>query len=151
MLSFSDRFEMPKHVLRFLEKESELLNLETDVFAVWMRSVGGFEHAVIAAPSAKMLMRSWWANSTSWRPYFVGIFPKSSGGWQISACSESILLMWNRFGNLVRSGNQREDSSSQVSRRMFRMISRRGHSCWGRTTRVDSRLLAIRISTLVAG
>ena len=64
MLSFSDRFEMPKHVLRFLEKESELLNLETDVFAVWMRPVGGFEHAVIAAPSAKMLMRSWWANST---------------------------------------------------------------------------------------
>ena len=151
MFSFSDRVEMPKHVLRFLEKESELLNLETDVFAVWMRPVGGFERAVIAAPSAKMLMRSWWANSTSWRPYFVGIFPKSSGGWQISAWSEFILLMWNRFGDLVRSGNRREDSSSQASTRTFRMISRRGHSCCGRTTRVDSRLVAGRISTLVAG
>jgi hypothetical protein len=104
MLSFSDRIEVPKRVLRFLEKESEILNLGTDVIAVWMRPVGGFEHAVTAAPSAKMLMRSWWANSTSWRTYFVGIFPKSSGGWQISACSESILLMWNRFGDFSAFG-----------------------------------------------
>jgi hypothetical protein len=78
MLSFSDRIEVPKHVLRLLEKEP-------------------------------------------------------SGGWQISAWPESTLLTRNRFGNLVRSGNRREDSSSQVSRRTFRMISRRGHSCWGKT------------------
>ena len=31
MFSFSDRVEMPKHVLRFLEKESELL--------IWKRTL----------------------------------------------------------------------------------------------------------------
>lgn len=33
MLSFSDRVEVPKHVLvRFLEKESVLLNLEAEIY-----------------------------------------------------------------------------------------------------------------------
>jgi hypothetical protein len=30
MLSFANHIEVSKHVLRFLEKESELLNLETE-------------------------------------------------------------------------------------------------------------------------
>ena len=52
MLSFSDRIEVPKHVLvRFLEKESVFLNLETEQYYGLDESGTRMWQVVTAAPS----------------------------------------------------------------------------------------------------
>jgi Coenzyme PQQ synthesis protein D (PqqD) len=52
MLSFSDRVELPKHVLvRFLEKESVFLNLETEQYYGLDETGTRMWQVVTAAPS----------------------------------------------------------------------------------------------------
>ena len=56
---FADRVEVPKHVLvRFLEKESVFLNLETEIITASMRSVHGCGKWLPRRRPSKMLMRS---------------------------------------------------------------------------------------------
>ncbi len=81
-ISFSDRVEVPKHVLvRFLDNESVFLNLETEHYYGLDEIGTRMWQAVTAAPYLKLLMNSCSANSTSRHNNFVRISRSSSSAW----------------------------------------------------------------------